>query len=732
MNLTPLYELRSRLKNSMIAGTGLLAEDFRLKRAVEGIRPFAKAAPVFAKISELAEQLFEEERDNKEEILLDAITLLDALLCTQASVSIEKFATEISTAGNSEIGVSTAETSAEETIKESTDEILETTVSDRGNLITEVKNYPYSLVKTLTEALTVSGSGHYAQVLEMHETYPELFEDYRVKLAMTQALGASYYELGDQVEQWLKDTGDDGIARLLMRNFDPKGKREMVRRVHVIEEICGGRANAFYRRELPNAEKEVREALIWALRFEPENLELLLSLEQTEKKSMKKVVLATLANLSPEEASAPFEKIMKKKPESVFDCLHLSQTEWGSRLTAKCLIQGLEQWEQRATERGSYALTKEEANWWETFLPILIGKRGTEIEEAFAYASEWMRAHIDPQIKAEEEQKKKENSYESSQYEMPTNQEVYGMNVGRIQDGAMVKQALGYALMVSLRMGQDEGLCALAEKLYEQNGWEDPRNPYFGSALLAKLFEPGDCSEWIREQIFLPESNLLSKAKALAKFVSQIKRDKSDESDGSDGPKAESKLTGKLCSDRLDALEHVFYGIKPAQSGWKMESKFYYPVLGDIRRVVFSIPQRFEDRMIDLLMDCKALRTDKILANLADLDSQESRQKIGDYFYQRARVSLDVDTCVGVMKRCGCTECKGILSHYIRTFKRGFWDLWYFCDRRLPGTGKAKAQEIRETVRLLENGTLKLRQWNKQYAEQLENLAKHLEEEEIG
>ena len=33
MNITPLYNLRLRLKNAMIQGTNLLSEDFRLKRA---------------------------------------------------------------------------------------------------------------------------------------------------------------------------------------------------------------------------------------------------------------------------------------------------------------------------------------------------------------------------------------------------------------------------------------------------------------------------------------------------------------------------------------------------------------------------------------------------------------------------------------------------------------------------------------------------------------------------
>ena len=46
MDITPIYELRDRLRTAMIAGTNLLAEDFRLKRAVEAMAPLEKAAPV--------------------------------------------------------------------------------------------------------------------------------------------------------------------------------------------------------------------------------------------------------------------------------------------------------------------------------------------------------------------------------------------------------------------------------------------------------------------------------------------------------------------------------------------------------------------------------------------------------------------------------------------------------------------------------------------------------------
>ena len=51
MDMKPLYDVKERLEHAAIAGTGLLGEDFRLRRSAEAMAPLAAASPVFAKIS---------------------------------------------------------------------------------------------------------------------------------------------------------------------------------------------------------------------------------------------------------------------------------------------------------------------------------------------------------------------------------------------------------------------------------------------------------------------------------------------------------------------------------------------------------------------------------------------------------------------------------------------------------------------------------------------------------
>lgn len=225
----------------MISGCGLIEEDFRLKRAAEAMKPLEAASPVFAKIGQLLSVLLSEDCKDRAGALMDAITLVDAVLCTQGAVNVPGELEEIET-------------------------------NSWGSAVT---NAPYSVLHTLLDALTTSGGGRYGFVMETHEAHPELFEDYRVKHVLVQALGASYAELAEQVAQWLKESGPS-ILPLLYKEFDPKGKKEMVRRVQVIEAIAKAGANEFYLKMLPESEKDVRGALIYALRHDNGNAPLLM------------------------------------------------------------------------------------------------------------------------------------------------------------------------------------------------------------------------------------------------------------------------------------------------------------------------------------------------------------------------------------------------------------------------------------------------------------------------
>lgn len=45
MELRELYELHDRLEAAAVAGVNLMEEDFRLKRAIEAVKPLSQASP---------------------------------------------------------------------------------------------------------------------------------------------------------------------------------------------------------------------------------------------------------------------------------------------------------------------------------------------------------------------------------------------------------------------------------------------------------------------------------------------------------------------------------------------------------------------------------------------------------------------------------------------------------------------------------------------------------------
>ena len=83
MNTTPLYELHDRLYDRASAGCASIAEDFRLKRAVENMAPLAEANKTFARLGNMCAKLFTEPEPAL--LLADYIALAGALAVVQGS-----------------------------------------------------------------------------------------------------------------------------------------------------------------------------------------------------------------------------------------------------------------------------------------------------------------------------------------------------------------------------------------------------------------------------------------------------------------------------------------------------------------------------------------------------------------------------------------------------------------------------------------------------------------------
>ena len=304
MNLQPLYDVKSRLEQAAIAGTGLLAEDFRLRRAGEELKPLAAASPVFGKIHQGLAGLLAAPREEQGGLLLDLLALTDAVVYTQ--------------------GVSRA------------DGALEPLPPGCGVYLP----LSYSQLNPLLAALTGKGGGRQSQVKDIWEAQPAFFGDYRVLPALISGLGDSYGELAELNAQILKGLGPAPLP-LLKEGFDPAGKKDMARWVEVISAIEGAAAAPWLREVLPQSKKSVRAAVIEALGENPENASLLLELAQTERGAQRETVLWALAKQDREAVRDFWTAEVAENPAHIMFLKH-SRTDWASDLAAAALRREIE------------------------------------------------------------------------------------------------------------------------------------------------------------------------------------------------------------------------------------------------------------------------------------------------------------------------------------------------------------------------------------------------------
>ena len=618
MDITPIYDLRARLRAAMIAGTNLLSEDFRLKRAVEAVAPLEQASPVFARIGQLSRALLDPAGEDKEGALLDTITLVDAVLCTQGAVSAGGQSTE--------------------------NEIIKLPGSGCGNAVT---NAPYSVVSALMEALTNSGSGHYSFVTETHENQPELFSDYRVKAALVQALGASYSELAEQAERWLKEE-DASLLPLLQNRFDPEGKKEMVRRVRVMEVIAPKEANEFFLKQLPDAGKEVRQALIFALRHCSENEDVLWDLEKTEKGNCKKTVYQALAYMESSRVEQFFSEMCRKNPQEAMKYLSFSQCSWASRLVAGELEKQLRPF----LENSDYVPDQEHVTALKNVIYATSGKTGREIIQVFDQAF-----GIGIRLNRCTEDKKEKGKFQ--------------------RESISALDILAGMVQSTISTTADPEMSRFAMKLYEEKfrskeNWEI----YFPAAAVAHLFEDEDCSGWLYKQL-----------------ASGLRR------------------PTKLYESIRNAWAGITWN-DTKQKFLLRASRGHFEMMADYSiDYVHELKQDISGRIADVLMKCRDEKIDSfLLPKCINPKNDADRTKLEEYFYKRALEVGDNRSYMRQLKGLGCRRCEGLAVHYFkgRTGKLSLWEFKQFESYYLPGDAKAKYEELMKVYDLIKRGKVQL------------------------
>lgn len=635
MDTTPIYELRARLRTVCIAGTSLLSEDFRLKRAYETFKPLEGASPVFAKLGQLTAQLFSPNCTNLQGALLDAITLADAVICTLGVVD---------TQGEMESLTITE-------LEPSTDNI--------------VVNAPYSVLKELIDALTTSGGGHYGYVCEMHDSHPELFRDYRVKYTLVQALGASYAELADKVEEWLRESNDKTILPLLYKDFDPKGKKEMVRRVRLISALAGANANDFYVKMLKEAQREVRTELIDALRHDPGNTSLLFALSRTEKGKNRDKVFELIAGIQDEEVNNFFKELAKKKLDIVLIYLRNSTTDWSSDLVAEICEKILE--DLKLVDDNSDKEKQEVSDRLQLLVRAIFGKGGPRICECYRKLLA-NKEKIDMLLKKTWRKPQNVYYYDVLQYGVLQSCRYWYKSEERD-----IETALGKILHHSLLVNPDPDLQALAYELYQSADSKKTNLKFLPAAVTVQFCDDEDCTEWLEQQVkdkilFVPKFSK-ERMKAVTEAAAYIRWSTTANS---------YEFFGSYMDDRPEVKSIT----RPIRLSHAKEIVEWF--------------QKHSSKVVDEMLAYWIPLKDKCMCNM-----------MGEYFYRKALITGDNRMYLSSMKACGWTVCEGLAIHYCKSKERQIsqWELYNYL-AEMPGDREAKRAEAQKLKELIRTGEI--------------------------
>ena len=600
MNITPIYELRTQLRTAAIAGTSLLPENFRLKKAAENFAAISSASPVFAKISEQLNILLKE---NTPQALIDTITLVDSVITVLASVGT---AAEI------------------------------TPVKHTENRTTTV-NIPYSRLSALITALTTSGGGNFSIVNDAWETDKEIFHDYRVMPALISALGASYGELAALASDIIIEVGSKNVIPVLKKDFDPKGKKDMARRVEIIENICGSEENDFYLELCETAEKEIKRELIFALSYDEANTEKLIELTKTERGKNKKAALWVLSSFDNENAAKYINEYSVKKPAEIIEIMCDMSSEWTSDLTARLI-------ERLLVDENGNAVTFSQA----------ADTEHCKLKEKVTY-TDLMKAM---QFKFGEKIEKiyRDNSNGTEKNELNHLLSIIGAKKIELEGGTAKingyeQKSIGimsHLLGSSIAATNNDGLKKLAVDL---NNAPDTKGKYLYDEIAARVLSSGDFTDWMEKQLKMPSLN--HKKPLIFKAV--------------------------LSNIRFENGSYVFL------------TEHYSHIRERYLKKYIPVDQPLKGRITDIL-----IKNEILPAGWIDPNDSIYCEKLGNYYCKMFKKEPNIGW-LNLMGKCGLKNVKGLACIYFKHNNNSIYSIQSFFVA-LPGDKEYKRSEINDLI----------------------------------
>ena len=630
MNLKPLYHLKERLEQAAIAGTGLLGEDVRLRRAVGELAPLVSASPVFARLEGAVQTLLTAPAEERPIQLLEALSLIHAVVYTQGTAGVSGTLTPMESAPGRYVEAS------------------------------------YQQLQPLLTALTSTGSGRMAVVEQTCQEHPEYFADFRVLPLVVRALGDGYSELVQLAITILSRMGKT-VLPALEQGFDPAGNREMTHRVTVMEHVAGGEANDFYLSRLEEAKKEVRAALIYALRHREDNAERLIELCETERGKSREMAHWALASLDSPAAWEYWDRLAAKQPRQAVQYMTLSTTSKASSLVAHVLDQWLAPYEADPDA----PIDQDGARKLQALMEALPGKCGPDICQLYR-----RMAALCP-VMDKKSWKNAQNQSMALRFYLPDRSK-------SLPNSLSFSQALAKALRLSLLLHPSEELAALAGELAQT----DPIFVYV-AIIGALLTKPTSEAFTLSEQC-LHRWNVLKKQR-------------------------NGRVSGPV--DPVHILYHAMEGLHWNRQKQRQE---YQISLQDPKTgfqtsdvLIHPIAAPLDRRWYPLLMNNKwaDYQTDRLLFSLVDPEDQELCTQVGEYLYKRALTlseHVSIHDYLRWLKELGWKCCKGLLVSWCRKQSRFHSGYVEYLIQELPGSDLDIADEVEHLLELAKKQSLKV------------------------
>ena len=305
MDISAFYEVRDRLYNAALAGSSIIKEDFRLKRAVEGLAELAEKGKVFAALKQKCEKLLEAGPDAPSQ-LADCIALADAVAVTLGQNGVPEGGVTAGLKGQSGIW-------------------------EQNNPVSDVT------YREMQDALELLNKGS-ENTFKILDKYPKLLTDIRFCQAVADGLNGKASEFGDRFAAIVLEICGDDLKELMKDSLNPFDESAKGRQVKVIASVYGARESAWYQELAVNesVSQKVRLAAIEALGCSAENEDVLMELYKTSKGKIKTAALESLVRSGAAGIEPYMESIYEKDDFTPADenLMKLSPSEAG----AKCVL----------------------------------------------------------------------------------------------------------------------------------------------------------------------------------------------------------------------------------------------------------------------------------------------------------------------------------------------------------------------------------------------------------